>query len=93
MLAPPIFVMTSELTSPKTPVSKKKCGRQGEGGGRPRKQQKRGTQSGRTISQQPHDELIHGTPCDDDFSHTPMGLSREDGGSVREMRGDVFEMA
>jgi len=89
-LTSPIFTTTPKLTFSKTTGSKKR-GRQGEGGGRPPKQQQ--TQSGQSISKQLQDGLIHGIPCDDNLPRAAIGLSKEDEGSIHEMRGDILEVA
>ena len=83
----PIFFMTSSTTPKGTKT--KKHGRQGEGGGRPRKQ----ARSGRTITQQLLDDVLHGTPWDDDLEGAATGLSKEEESSVRDMKKDVIEMA
>lgn len=75
-------------TTPEKAKTKKR-GRQGEGGGRPRKQ----ARSGRSITQQLLDDVLHNTPWDDELTGVPTGLSKEERAYTRDMEKDVREMA
>jgi len=67
----------------------KKRGRQGEGGGCPRKQ----AQSGRTITQQLLDNVLYDTPWDNDLSGATASLSREEEACTCDMKKYIIEMA
>jgi len=57
--------------------------------GRPHKASK----SGRSISQQLYENVVHDTPWDEDLEGAPTGLNKEEESSIREMMPDVKEMA
>jgi hypothetical protein len=67
----------------------KKRGRQGEGGGRPRKQ----ARTGRTITQQLLDSVLHSTPWDDESGGPPTSMTKEEEMLTRDMKKDILEMA
>ena len=50
-------------------------------------------QSGRSISKQLFDDVMHNIPWDNDLENVPTGLSREDESIAREMKSDIIEMA
>ena len=72
------------MSSP-PPKKAKKRGRQGEGGGRPRKQ----ARSGWSITQQLLDDVLHGTPWDDDLSGASTALTREEKADTCDMAKDI----
>ena len=82
-----VFIMAS--STPLKTAKPKKCGRQGEGGGCPWKQ----AQSSHMITQQLVDNVLHGTPWDDDESGAAPGLSREEEALTHNMKKDIQEMA
>jgi hypothetical protein len=77
------------MPNPRTGTLAKRLRGEGEGSGPSQKR----SRSGRTISQQLHDDVVHGTPWDEDLSGAATGLSKEDESSIREMMPDVREMA
>jgi hypothetical protein len=73
-------------------VSKKR-GRQGEGGGRPRKQGP-GTAAGRSIAQQVDQYLVSDIPMDEDSPQMPaLGLKGDELEAYLEMKGDIVGAA
>jgi hypothetical protein len=76
------------MSSP-PPKKAKKRGQQGEGGSCPRKQ----ACSGQSITQQLLDDVLHGTPWDDDLSGASTALTREEKADTCDMAKDIREMA